>query len=992
MLCLLLVEIKNIQKLTIQIVGINSRKHSHIRKERENMKNRLFKYCSEGIIGSLIVIPLISIIFFAVFNSCAYRPGPDSKNDIQRIPKQIDIKFESGAYEIKGAEYKTHEKVLKGKVIRMKGFESTISSGDPELPFQIYDVAVPPNIDWKTLKLTVEDVKTIVLPGKHIILPKPPLKAYVGGELLVDWGEGKEIVDGRNMKIYNKKAFYPADPIKILSQSQMRKWRFVRIGFTPMQYNPVDQKLQLIQSARIRINFGHVGARALRDDPTLRDTLMDNEAKKRFINFEKARGWYRYVPCPQSEKTGSEKKRADPDYVIITTNAIRRNSQKLNRLVSHKIELGHSVRVVTEDDYGSLTGPVPNGTAEKIRQWLKDNYIALGIQYVLLIGNPDPDDPTDPNDSVGDIPMKMCWPSQHYHTYFESPTDYFYANLNGNWDIDQDGFYGEYYISDHPDSPDPTIDPDTFSVRWTGRIQADIDGSFNFRTASDGGIRVQIDGNVIIDHWQEHFLTTDSGSLSLTAGQHQIEIEYYHNSGDARVGLYWLPPGQDGFGVIYGSRLYHQEGGNYVSGGLTGEYFNNSNFTSLAITRIDYNINSFWGTGDRDTNGVDFTTDVYVGRISMYDSNPDTLGYEPEDYATLDNILRKIIDYETGTQPSWRMKFMTASVVLWDGLSDWRLGEVLKSDFADPLGFSTYRIYDSDFEPSLSPECPAINPKDADSNAPCNLLQEWSNTGGYGIITWSTHGGQTGASHLIESADNRNLNRSSPALTFQGSCLNGYPENKDNLGYALLRQGAITTVSASRVSWNSIFHYPASSSGTNANLTYFYTKRVMAGSYSGQALYDTKSEVHPDGSWMNKMDYNLYGDPTVSLFKEGVDPPLWEVPEDVMLTTEKHNGNFGDYQAMNAWVQANGCAGYHVCDYSEVSRWLQTHGDAVFTENSWINSPGVYYGAGTGNVGDCRGWSSPRTDDVGTIVARSANKAFPARHYCESAFRVACCR
>lgn len=118
----------------------------------------------------------------------------------------------------------------------------------------------------------------------------------------------------------------------------------------------------------------------------------------------------------------------------------------------------------------------------------------------------------------------------------------------------------------------------------------------------------------------------------------------------------------------------------------------------------------------------------------------------------------------------------------------------------------------------------------------------------------------------------------------------------------------------------------------------------------------------------------------------------WEVPDDVMLTTEKHDGNFGGYQAMNAWIQANGCEGYHVCEYSEVSRWLQTYGDSVFTENCWINSSGVYYGAGTGNVGDCRGWSSTQTVDVGTIIARSANKTFPARHYCYRAFKVACCR
>jgi hypothetical protein len=116
----------------------------------------------------------------------------------------------------------------------------------------------------------------------------------------------------------------------------------------------------------------------------------------------------------------------------------------------------------------------------------------------------------------------------------------------------------------------------------------------------------------------------------------------------------------------------------------------------------------------------------------------------------------------------------------------------------------------------------------------------------------------------------------------------------------------------------------------------------------------------------------------------------WIVPEDVKLTTSKHNGNFGGYPQMNSWIQANGCEGYHVCDYTEVSRWMQTNGQSVFTENCWITSPGVYK-EGTANVGDCRGWR-PLDHDIGTIIANSGGKVFPGRHYCDKVFKVACCK
>jgi len=68
---------------------------------------------------------------------------------------------------------------------------------------------------------------------------------------------------------------------------------------------------------------------------------------------------------------------------------------------------GHTVKIITEDDYGPAEG---QRRAINIRNWLVNNYQTLGIRYVLLIGNPDPDDPSNAADSYGDIPMMMCWP------------------------------------------------------------------------------------------------------------------------------------------------------------------------------------------------------------------------------------------------------------------------------------------------------------------------------------------------------------------------------------------------------------------------------------------------------------------------------------------------------------------------------------------------------------------------------------------------------
>jgi hypothetical protein len=155
--------------------------------------------------------------------------------------------------------------------------------------------------------------------------------------------------------------------------------------------------------------------------------------------------------------TVAEGNKGSYDYVIVTTHAIVDNSLVLADFVNHKEDLGFSVYVATEDDYEEVIGPPPNGRAEKIRQWLINNYLDMGIKYVLLIGNPDPDHPIFPKDSVGDIPMKTLidmWdfgnPGNMIASFLMtfvlkgySKTDYYYADLTGNWDFDGDGLYGE---------------------------------------------------------------------------------------------------------------------------------------------------------------------------------------------------------------------------------------------------------------------------------------------------------------------------------------------------------------------------------------------------------------------------------------------------------------------------------------------------------------------------------------------------------------------
>ncbi|MCL7454352.1 MAG: PA14 domain-containing protein [Anaerolineae bacterium] len=74
----------------------------------------------------------------------------------------------------------------------------------------------------------------------------------------------------------------------------------------------------------------------------------------------------------------------------------------------------------------------------------------------------------------------------------------------------------------------------TFSVRWT-RSRYFEPGSYRFRILVDDGVRLWIDGALLIDQWHDSAPTEYVAVSQLSAGNHNIQIDYYQNTGSARI-------------------------------------------------------------------------------------------------------------------------------------------------------------------------------------------------------------------------------------------------------------------------------------------------------------------------------------------------------------------------------------------------------------------------------------------------------------------------
>lgn len=125
-------------------------------------------------------------------------------------------------------------------------------------------------------------------------------------------------------------------------------------------------------------------------------------------------------------------------------------------------------------------------------------------------------------------------------------------------------------------SPDPSLPADNFSVRWTRTLGFNA-GTYRFFASADDGVRVWVDGKLVIDAWVDQSMSrTHTGDIYLASGQHTIVVEYYER------------------GVTAGAHVWWQLMGNYTA--WRGEYFDNPNLSGgPALERNDAEISFDWG-------------------------------------------------------------------------------------------------------------------------------------------------------------------------------------------------------------------------------------------------------------------------------------------------------------------------------------------------------------------------------------------------------------
>lgn len=293
------------------------------------------------------------------------------------------------------------------QLILIDGSMNTGLTGEPALPYFTVQLLLPPGEVATSIEFT--GVNSMQLPGTFHLYPQQASRPL---------SDQSKRAFSLNEKIYSMDANYPAKQTGNLSTSFMNGYGFAISSFTPVVYNPVTGEVSINQQVKIKVTTAPHSKAAQALNNLKSSTLI----KKRIQQFAHNTSMFtQYQP--------SDTKNDDYQLLIITPSQFE---DDFNELRETYLIRGLKSELITKESINS-TG---NGQdlQEKIRNYIIEEYQNSNIEFVLLGGD------------VEHIPHRG------FYCYVESgsgyedddiPADMYYAALDGNWNDDGDGKWGE---------------------------------------------------------------------------------------------------------------------------------------------------------------------------------------------------------------------------------------------------------------------------------------------------------------------------------------------------------------------------------------------------------------------------------------------------------------------------------------------------------------------------------------------------------------------
>lgn len=297
--------------------------------------------------------------------------------------------------------------------------------GEPQLPAKGAYILLPQQTQVKNIVVTGRKEKT---DGTFLIEPyeQPiPTSQTKSAPLPIP-----------NDDIYYSSEMFPGRLYDEIGVQCFRGYKILVLRLYPVQYVPFSGELFYYPRLKVSVEV----MRDARVHPLYRGLEKDEQMVMQKVDNPDVADTYTWL--------GDGRERNDDDFydfVIITKNQLKDGFADLQNKHNY-CEMKTKIQTV-EDIYNEYDG-IDN--AEKIRNFIIDEYSNSRVDYVLIAG--------DSYNCNSEIPVRnlsaniSIGSSKEYRT--EIPSDFYYACLDGSFNFDGNGYWGEYkdgVNGNHPD-------------------------------------------------------------------------------------------------------------------------------------------------------------------------------------------------------------------------------------------------------------------------------------------------------------------------------------------------------------------------------------------------------------------------------------------------------------------------------------------------------------------------------------------------------------
>ena len=332
-----------------------------------------------------------------------------------------DLSFES----VSAPDGNTYSQVLLSGVIG-----NTTEAGKPKLPLRTLQLMIP--FGKEVTSVVCTNIVTQNFQVNHYVYPAPACDST---------GQVFTVPDSL---VYQSNNAFPTQPVVEWRQGYFDgNNNIVSVGVCPFEYHPHKGMLKLITSMSVTVTYadglpgGVPQIQRLQTTQNLYDSILYH-----MVDNPEVIPTFRIAPTIVEELGYTSTNLPVYEYVVVAPRSLMK---AMHDFVTWKNQKGYRTGVVAIEDildvYPGGDCIWPNDAivddAGSLRQYLHDAYM-LGTSFALLVGD------------ASVMPVRLG--GQVVNGNFpQAPTDMYFSDLHGNWNVNNNVFYGE--LGDGADAP-----------------------------------------------------------------------------------------------------------------------------------------------------------------------------------------------------------------------------------------------------------------------------------------------------------------------------------------------------------------------------------------------------------------------------------------------------------------------------------------------------------------------------------------------------------